>query len=327
MALGSPSPSTTAGSSPTDTSNSTNTGGTNGLYLYTFLITLLVLLSVASLIIIRSCVLRRRFRRQMRAAIEGGGGFVLPPSFAEGVTAGGIPVVLQGRRRKEKVVLGPKPVMWEVWMEKGKGEGEGDELGLPISTTLVRPALPDPLSPSATTPSSPPTGTSPPFVLTRETAQEYFGIDVRSFREVVHDNWRHARGNLQRTLSPTAVNPSTTPNGAGVNTPKEAVVVEEEEGEERRLAVGYLIAMPDAQRPSYAVVSQVEEDRQEKEELGFYSPEELHRGKMKALQDTPSTPAFTNEDGELPSLVFGVVDVEWTGRNVPQGIPRTGSGS
>ncbi|KIO20229.1 hypothetical protein M407DRAFT_139912 [Tulasnella calospora MUT 4182] len=163
MALGSPATTTAeygTGFPPqataTDASNSGNTGGTNvrsfvtplarvhhanvssygcekthqGLYLYTFLITLMVLLSVASLIIVRSCILRRRFRRQMQLAIEGGGGFVIPPHLRmPGAAEGGIPIILAGRhgggrRRKEKVALGAKPVMSEVWMEKEMDGGE-----------------------------------------------------------------------------------------------------------------------------------------------------------------------------------------------------------
>lgn len=60
----------------------------------------------------------------MQLAIEGGGGFVLPPHLrVPGSGQGGIPLVLAGRhpggrRRKDKVLLGAKPVMSEVWMDK-----------------------------------------------------------------------------------------------------------------------------------------------------------------------------------------------------------------
>ncbi|KAG8947244.1 hypothetical protein FRC00_009215, partial [Tulasnella sp. 408] len=190
MALGSVA-TTTAGygtgfppqAAATDASNSGNNGGTNGLYLYTFLITLMVLLAVASLIIVRSCILRRRFRRHVQLAIEGGSGLVIPPYLRmPGSAEGGIPIVTMagrhpaaGRRRKEKVALGAKPVMAEVWMEKETDED--DEASVekwpaliqPISTTLVRPTLPDPTIPT-NAPSTTPASASP-FVLTRETAQ------------------------------------------------------------------------------------------------------------------------------------------------------------
>ncbi|KAG9041993.1 hypothetical protein FS837_011496 [Tulasnella sp. UAMH 9824] len=330
----------------------------------------MVLLAVASLIIVRSCILRRRFRRHVQLAIEGGGGLVIPPYLRmPGSAEGGIPIVTMagrhpaaGRRRKEKVVLGAKPVMAEVWMEKEMDEDDdaSDEkwpaMIQPISTTLVRPTLPDPTIPT-NAPSTTPT-TASPFLLTRETAQEYFGVDMRSFREVVHDNWRNTRSNLEsigRTLAPRP-RPSSlilasmqgsrplsqrmnSNSGTPVNR-QSGIVTPEEDDMEKRLAVGFLIAMPDARRPTYN--STLQSDHQAfkvdlpqpspTSDTFLYSPKELERGKMKALgiagHDTGSVGGFETDDGELPPVVFGIVDVDWTGRKVPSSVvkPQTGTG-
>lgn len=379
MALGSPATTTAeygTGFPPqataTDASNSGNTGGTNGLYLYTFLITLMVLLSVASLIIVRSCILRRRFRRQMQLAIEGGGGFVIPPHLRmPGAAEGGIPIILAGRhgggrRRKEKVALGAKPVMSEVWMEKEMDGGEevsGEKwmhsaMIQPISTTLVRPTLPDPTIPT-NTPSTTP-ATASPFILTRESAQEYFGVDMRSFREVVSDNWQNTRSNLQsigRTLAPRP-RPSSLilaslqgsrpvsqrmNSNSGSPTRQSGIVTPQDDDMEKRLAVGFLIAMPDARRPTYNSTTQsdqhlgafkVDLEQSSPTSDSFpYSAEELERGKMKALGiaggENGSVGGFETHDGELPPVVFGIVDVDWTGRKVPSSVaarPQSGTG-
>ncbi|KAG8895051.1 hypothetical protein FRC01_012598 [Tulasnella sp. 417] len=357
----------------TDNPNSGNTGGTNGLYLYTFLITLMVLLSVASLIIVRSCILRRRFRRQVQLAIDGGGPFALPPHLRiPGSAEGGIPVVLTGRhgpgrRRKEKVVLGAKPVMSEIWMEKQTDEDEdvsGEKrphsaMIQPISTTVVRPTLPDPAPPANGPPTTPPTAS--PFILTRETAQEYFGVDMRSFREVVNDNWRNTRENLQsfgRTLAPrprpsalllaslqgsrTPVSRRTNSNSNTPNRRSGIVTPQEDDALEKRLAVGFLIAMPDARRPTYHSTAQTDQhpgafkidlaQSSPTSDTFPYSPEELERGKMKALGiagENGSVGGFETDDGELPPVVFGIVDVDWTGQKVPPSMaakPQSGTG-
>ncbi|KAG8953967.1 hypothetical protein FRC04_000951 [Tulasnella sp. 424] len=305
----------------------------------------------------------------MQLAIEGGGGLVLPPQLRV-PGQGGIPLVLAGRhgggrRRKDKVQLGAKPVMWEVWMDKETDEEDEDEEGSsekrvhsatvqPVSMTLVRPTLPDPTNPNSRRPTS-----ASPIMLTRETAQEYFGIDMRSFREVVHDNWRNTRSNLQsfsRTLAPrpsSIVIPSpqrSRPTSQRVNsnygTPNRqsgVITPEEDDDMEKRLAVGFLIAMPDARRPTYNPATQstqhlgvfkVDLDQPSPTSDTFpYSAEELERGKMKALEVGGDEDGFTGnfgiDDGELPPVVFGIVDVDWTGQKVPSSMaekPQTGSG-
>lgn len=115
-------PAATTGMMPSPTSTGSPSGGNNvsfrvhwhylplttcqGLYLYTFMITLLVLFGVSVGVIARSCVLRRRFRRQMAAAVDAG--VVLPPRLA-----------------KNHVPLGEKPVLYEVWMDHPHSREQG----------------------------------------------------------------------------------------------------------------------------------------------------------------------------------------------------------
>jgi len=89
------------GSPSTPVPSSTQTGGNGGgpsssLYLFTFLATLFLLLFVSSAIILRSFVLRRRFRRRIEEAILAG---VIAPNHT-------------GRVRSRRTI-GEKPKLWE----------------------------------------------------------------------------------------------------------------------------------------------------------------------------------------------------------------------
>jgi len=107
---------TDAVASPTTSSSTPN--GNNGLYLYTFMITLLVLFGVSLGIVARSCIIRRRFRRQMAAAVEAG--VVLPP-----------------RLNKKNVVIGEKPVLYEVWLDHPHGAVEKEWPAIAVSLTAL----------------------------------------------------------------------------------------------------------------------------------------------------------------------------------------------
>lgn len=80
--------------------------GTNlhqSLYLFTFLTTLLLLLAVSCGIVLRSFILRRRFRRRVEAAIAAG---VLLPEQVDAL-------------RRRGPALGERPTLWEVRIGKG----------------------------------------------------------------------------------------------------------------------------------------------------------------------------------------------------------------
>ncbi|KZS87651.1 hypothetical protein SISNIDRAFT_553086 [Sistotremastrum niveocremeum HHB9708] len=99
--LGTPTVATTTQSQTASPSSTPapSTGGTGSeLYLFTFLTTLLLLLGVSCAIIVRSLVLRRRFRRRVQEAI------------ANGIY---VPGMMGGSHRRD---IGEKPTMWEAWI-------------------------------------------------------------------------------------------------------------------------------------------------------------------------------------------------------------------
>ncbi|KDQ20778.1 hypothetical protein BOTBODRAFT_26796 [Botryobasidium botryosum FD-172 SS1] len=116
MSSSSPSVSTTTatGTSPAQTSSGSNNSGgggaSNSLYLFTFLTTLLLLLAVSCAIVLRSWIIRRRFRRRIEEAIAAG--VLLPEQIAAFGGTG------QGRHRN----FGERPKLWEVSIRTGEGK-------------------------------------------------------------------------------------------------------------------------------------------------------------------------------------------------------------
>ncbi|KAK8861628.1 hypothetical protein IAR55_002451 [Kwoniella newhampshirensis] len=115
--------STTGGSSPSMTWNwptSTNTGsapawygnapsgGSTTLYLFTFLITILVLGLISAGLIIRAYIMRRRFHRRVEEAIRNGE--ALPPDAAAAL---GMGTPRRGGRGKKERPVGLMPTLWE----------------------------------------------------------------------------------------------------------------------------------------------------------------------------------------------------------------------
>ncbi|KDR78148.1 hypothetical protein GALMADRAFT_245175 [Galerina marginata CBS 339.88] len=95
---------------PNNITNTTNSIATSAsLYLYTFLATLVLLLSVSAAIVIRSFILRRRHRLMMEEAIRNG--TWVPPAPPT---------------RPVRVDLSKKPVLWEAYID-----GKGDLVGHP----------------------------------------------------------------------------------------------------------------------------------------------------------------------------------------------------
>ncbi|KAI0044402.1 hypothetical protein FA95DRAFT_1608564 [Auriscalpium vulgare] len=121
-----------------------NTKNSSSLYLFTFLAALFLLLFVSSAIILRSFVLRRRFRRRIEEAILAG---VITPND----------VTSRGRGRN----FGAKPKIWEAYVSPGGSEWDSI---MPVAALTVSPPnntpqaiLPRPLHDDASlTDSSPP---------------------------------------------------------------------------------------------------------------------------------------------------------------------------
>ncbi|KAH9969578.1 hypothetical protein BC827DRAFT_1161153 [Russula dissimulans] len=111
-------------SSPTSTQTQSGNGGpSSSLYLFTFLATLFLLLFVSSAIILRSFILRRRFRRRVEEAILAG---VIQPDNAMHHHG-------RGRRRR---AIGEKPKLWEAHVRPAVDDG-WDAI-VPVS---VRPSI------------------------------------------------------------------------------------------------------------------------------------------------------------------------------------------
>ncbi|KZT33767.1 hypothetical protein SISSUDRAFT_380694 [Sistotremastrum suecicum HHB10207 ss-3] len=95
--LGTPTVATTT-QSQTASPSSTPAPSTGGTGSELYLTTLLLLLGVSCAIIVRSLVLRRRFRRRVQEAI------------ANGIY---VPGMMGGSHRRD---IGEKPTMWEAWI-------------------------------------------------------------------------------------------------------------------------------------------------------------------------------------------------------------------
>ncbi|TYJ55812.1 hypothetical protein B9479_003464 [Cryptococcus floricola] len=130
-------------------------GNSTSLYLFTFLITIVVLALISGALILRAYVLRRRFRRRVEEAIRTGNPLPMDAAAALGL------LPRRGDRKKEEKVA-VMPTMWEGEMrrdvEKGwaeedklpdKGRDQWDGL-IPVAITHFPP--PPPLPPPQTLP-------------------------------------------------------------------------------------------------------------------------------------------------------------------------------
>jgi len=162
----------TATSLPGATSTSTTPQGSSSsgsnLYLITFLATLLVLLIVSTSIVLRSYVVRRRFRARVHAA-RAAGEILTPPR--------------QGSKRRR---FGVKPKLYDAWLTDGGYTW--DEM-MPVSALTVKKLSPDeeqsPDSKEATS--------------TGDLEQSNSRWPILSSLE----KWRHRPGRSSRPLSPS----------------------------------------------------------------------------------------------------------------------------
>lgn len=95
------------------------TSGT--LYLFTFLITIIVLALISGALLFRAYYVRRRFQRRVEEAIRNGRPLPTDAAIALGLMRPGRP----GKKEKK---LGPMPMIWETEMLIEKdGEKQGDD--------------------------------------------------------------------------------------------------------------------------------------------------------------------------------------------------------
>ena len=100
---------------------------------------------------------------------------------------------------------------------------------------------------------------------------------------------------------------------------------------EKTLALGIVIAMPNASNPLYPVeptgqAKAATSDSEGEEDFVIYSSSALERGKMPALNKGEMEAADDEEhlETDLPELAFGIVEVDWKSNESPS---RTGISS
>ncbi|KAG8882552.1 hypothetical protein FRB98_003593 [Tulasnella sp. 332] len=286
-------PQSTQSSSSGSSSGGLGGGGNNSLYLYTFLITLLILFGVSCGIVVRSIVLRRRFRQQIQIAIDTG--MALPQHVAASRA---------GRRHQ----FGERPKMHEVWLDyKGIPQRKGGivmdidkvevpwQIVKPISAIVLRPT--DKVNQAEA---------NQPILFTREVAAEYFGIDLRSTSEwgqdIMHSlispfTLRRPRPR-PRIIQPQ---PPTDPVGATSSPPSSTSNLQQDE--RQMMTVGIMIAMPDPSRRQYQPgrVSH----------LTASASLSLH---VESQVRPPPAKTTADEEVELPDVAIGVIESDWTGK-------------
>jgi len=131
--------------------------------------------------------------------------------------------------------------------------------------------------------------------MTREFVSEYFGVDLRSVRERIGDFYRNSVANGRLMVETIAQrSPATPATPASPATPESP----------RKVAVGLVIAMPNASRPHYYPHPPPAPSETDPEPT---SP--VLRGKRRATVDAGLDDEYEGE--ELPDIVFGLVETSW----------------
>lgn len=126
MSSTSSTPTTTNSQGPSSSNQSfpggnLGTSGNTSLYLFTFLITIVVLGTIAAGLLVRAYIVRRRFQRRVEDALREGR--PLPPDMAMAL---GLIRPGQARNAKKEKKVGKMPVMWEseMWRDEKRGQAE-----------------------------------------------------------------------------------------------------------------------------------------------------------------------------------------------------------
>lgn len=247
--------SSTTDSPPTSTGGPPNGGGSpagSELYLFTFLTTLLLLLGVSCAIIIRSLILRRRFRRRVQEAIANG---VLVPGL-----------ITEPMPRP----LGEKPKMWNVWIGDPKNQlansdpaanedGESKSNGAsPNDLADVLPVSATKLESLDTTSPWIPSGLMPSHFRAQESnAHRAF------FRRIIprppplptvqaSDSAPRLEAQDQQAEASSQTSSAIAPGSSGATPPSGSLTPDPSKSSPNTVQVSLLIAMPSASRSQYA---------------------------------------------------------------------------
>ncbi|KAG8931230.1 hypothetical protein FRC02_003045 [Tulasnella sp. 418] len=291
-------------------SNQNAITSSNSLYLFTFLTTLLLLLAISCGIILRSMILRHRFRQRLQAAIEAG--ILIPESLLDGNQSGS---------------LGDKPQVYDVSLAP-RSDGELSEhtpsmnawKGIqPLSATILRSSGNDA------------EGNNDRGVLfTPQMAADFWGIRTtprRPFLQTLRSrNSRNTPNEPARTGNNGDVAPSTTDNLAPATTGINGAVTPQPQAEAtpEKLSVAVLIAMPNPNKRQYVPSSTVFipthtiTNSNHRDSFSFSSASSPitvdDRGKHKALyssSDVRDVPVEEGEEEDLPEVAFGITEYSW----------------
>jgi len=217
---------------------------------YTFLATLVLLLSVSAAIILRSLVLRRRHRRMLNDAIRNG--LWVPPPPGAGPL---------GMSVAELLRLGRKPAMWEAYVggpgpekqhstlrhHEPKTEWDWDSLR-PFSASYVAP-------PATPTPQASSGAPAVPHV------------HAQLSPPVAESPRRRIRLRVPGRPLPPALLPSSPPRDTQLNNAVSIPGADPASSAHKKVRVAVLIAMPRRPMESGVPLSEEEEGEEEEEEI------------------------------------------------------------
>jgi len=269
----------------TGNGNGGNGGPSSSLYLFTFLATLFLLLFVSSAIILRSFILRRRFRRRVEEAILAG---VIQPNNP-------LHHQHQHRRTGRRRAIGEKPKLWEAHVCPAVDDRWGAIIPVsvrsPESGTTTTTTPNNNPSANANDGERPAAGASPPTPLPLPST-----VTPNLPRPVHRRLWLRSPFSQRRGGGPSS--PSNTPplpvsatldpslaHQTASSSPSSPAALPTPD----RLQVTLLIAMPDPRRP-----------HPEGTALAGHHP----KGKEKNLE-------LDGDEDDLPEMVLGMTEVHY----------------
>jgi len=200
--------------------------------------------------------------------------------------------------------IGEKPKMWDVWLAEPTGQLAAKEMTddidgwngvMPVAATKVTPQ-----------------GTQTPRMIFDFNAyQAYPTVPRPAF---ISRFFRHNTSSTAQT-SPSTLEAATTPGSSGVpGTPRSATSnTNDKEKDISQVQVSLLIAMPSASRPSSHLSSSgTSSSAPSLHSAG--SSEDDPKGKLKATGPLTTSAWGDLEEGEIPHLELGVLEVGYRGK-------------
>lgn len=285
---------------PVETGNSDEGGRpiqtSAALYLYTFLATLFLLLTVSGVIVIRSFILRRRHRRLVEEAIRNGTWVPPPPLLSA---------------RTPRVDLSKKPVMWDAYLGSNEPDSHRGSYGGSMSHEdvkdweAIKPVSAAYLAPRTVTDLSGNSKASPNAALapTTTTATSMLVSGLRAIPGLMLDGLKWMAGyppSARRSSDLSSAQGNI--HGLGSDTPGDAGLGKVEnppssgpDGGPPVVRVAVIIAMPHPPKPTTASSSS--------------SPPIPNGSHPLATNQPPSSHPTWDEEEPLPVMEMGVAEL------------------